>query len=230
MKDKITTVFFDLDHTLWDYDTNALQTLREIYNQFEVSKVYDDFGQFSETFFRRNAELWDQYNRGVIGREHIRQTRFKQILADSELAENGAAVAMSDYFTTEGPRKSALIDGSIEILDYLSQSYRMAVITNGFTDVQAIKLSHSGIDHYFEEVITSESAEARKPSAEIFDHALDLTGNHRDEVVMIGDNLDTDIKGAHAADWHAIWFTTSDEQAPAKTVKVRRLQEITALL
>jgi len=230
MKDRITTVFFDLDHTLWDYDTNALETLREIYEQFKVSAIFDEFDTFTNRFFVGNEVLWSQYNRGEVDREHIRQTRFAQLLAGTELARNGAAVEMADYFTTEGPRKSALIDGSIEILDFLHSKYCLAVITNGFTDVQAVKMECSGIDHYFEEVITSESAEARKPSTEIFSHALELTGNHHEQVVMIGDNLETDIKGASAADWHSVWLTDSEAAAPKKAVKVRRLQEIQRLL
>ena len=230
MKDKITTVFFDLDHTLWDYDTNALETLREIYDQFQVSMVFDQFHTFQNQFFVENGKLWDQYNRGEVDREYIRQTRFAQLLSGSELVTNGAALEMSDYFTTEGPKKSALIDGSMELLDYLQPKYRLAVITNGFTDVQAVKMAHSGIDHYFEQVITSESAEARKPSTEIFTHALALTGNDHEEVVMIGDNLETDIKGASASNWHSVWLTESSEEAPEKTVKVRKLQEIETLL
>lgn len=230
MKDKIATVFFDLDHTLWDYDTNALETLKEIYDQFEVSKVYDDFHAFSSRFFTENGKLWEKYNRGDIDREYIRQTRFAQLLQGSKLSQSSVPVEMSDYFTIEGPRKSALIDGSREILEYLAPKYRLAVITNGFTDVQAVKMSSAGIDHYFETVITSESAEARKPSAEIFDHALALTGNKTEEVVMIGDNLDTDIRGAVAANWQSVWLTESEEEPPEKAVKVRKLEEIESLL
>ena len=223
------TIFFDLDHTLWDYDVNAHQTLTEIYEKFGLNSGYETISDFVSHFLVINEELWDLYNHGKVSREYIRKERFKKILIEAH-QDLSKCEPMSDYFMEECPKKPALIPGTIDLLEYLSGKYRMAIITNGFTDTQGIKLTSGGISHYFDEVITSETAQARKPSSDIFHFALEKMKVEEEVALMIGDNLKTDIAGANNAGWQSIWFTQEESSPPKNCRKVNALSEIKDLL
>ncbi|MEL7005525.1 MAG: YjjG family noncanonical pyrimidine nucleotidase [Bacteroidota bacterium] len=225
----IEVVFFDLDHTLWDYNTNAAITLKEVFYRFELKEGYDSENEFISAFHTYNYQLWDLYNYGKIDRTYIREQRFKKLLEDVSL-DGKRGNEISDFFIEQCPRQEHLLPGSIELLDYLRQKYRLAVITNGFTDTQTIKIESSGISPFFEEVITSENANARKPSKDIFDFALKRMRIPAKNAVMIGDNISTDIEGANVSGLPSIWLTNSEDMAPSNCKKVNTLSQVTTLL
>ena len=226
----LKTIFFDLDHTLWDYDTNARETLDELYDHFQLDRGFDSAEAFFNTYVEHNAQLWNLYNHGKINREDIRERRFFQVLDNVGLGDRELAESMSDQFMELCPRKTALIPGTLQVLEALQPDYQLGVITNGFSDTQDIKLSNSRLKEYFHLVVTSESARSRKPSPEIFHTALNQSGHQSDEVVMIGDNRATDIAGALAVGWKTIWYTDEAEAAPENCWKVEKLQEIPGVI
>ena len=228
MKDK-KVVFFDLDHTLWDYEANAKETLTEVFEAFNLKTGWEEPDHFIASFHEYNHQLWDLYNFGKIDRNFIREQRFTKILADVQLSAIDG-IEVSDFFIERCPQKSGLLPGAKEVLEYLSAKYELAIITNGFTDTQDIKIRSSGISHYFETVVTSENANARKPSAEIFQFALSLTDSSVQESIMIGDNLSTDIAGALDIGMEAIWLSGNGKEAPANATKIKELTEIKSLL
>ncbi len=230
MKKAVEVVFFDLDHTLWDYEANAYETLNEIFQIFDLSRGYPNADEFISAFRSFNHFLWDRYNKGEIDRKTIRSTRFTKILNDAGIVDSALGEEISDYFIDICPSKNNLIEGALDLLEYLSAEYRMAIITNGFTDTQQKKLNHGKIDHYFEEVVTSESSSARKPASEIFDFAMRKMEASTTRSIMVGDNISTDIAGAKNVGMKSIWYTDAREPAPDDCTKVHSLTEIQSLL
>lgn len=203
---KYTHIFFDLDHTLWDYDVNATEALTDLYHEFGLGQLFTTPSAFIGVFHHVNHHLWDRYNKGEIDREYIRKHRFARVVSGRMEPDEKLTTEMSDYFISTCPTKPTLIPGAMEILEKLVGHFKLGIITNGFNDTQATKLQSSRLNHFFEFVITSESTSSRKPDRGIFDHAAKLSAARPHEVVMIGDNLNTDIAGATAAGWDAIWF------------------------
>lgn len=226
----VKTIFFDLDHTLWDYDTNARETLFELYDDFHLDRGFSTAEDFFQTYVVHNEKLWHLYNHGKINRDDIRERRFFQVIADAGLEDKKMAEEMSDQFMEVCPQKTAVMPGTYEILEHLHSFYQMGIITNGFSDTQAIKMRKTGLEKFFEMVITSESAKARKPSAEIFNAALTESGAKAEEVIMIGDNRATDIGGALSLGWKTIWYTKEAEEAPENCWKVQHLDEIAVVM
>ncbi|WP_420385148.1 YjjG family noncanonical pyrimidine nucleotidase [Roseivirga sp.] len=200
-------IFFDLDHTLWDYDTNASEALFELYDHYQFAQL----NAFSKeelvaTFFEVNHHLWDLYNQHRIGRGDIRKRRFPQIFQKLRVSEEHLPENLEKEYIALAPTKPAVFPHAFEVLDYLAGKYQLHLITNGFNDIQQSKLKHSKLEPYFGYVITSESSKARKPNPRIFEVALELTGADVFHCMMIGDNLDADIAGAKRVEMDHVWF------------------------
>lgn len=225
-------ILFDLDHTLWDYETNSEETLKELYSRFRIAeKGVTSFGYFFETFRRVNLDLWDRYDRGLIGQDVIRTERFHRVLYESGVDDLSFSLEFSADYLRELPLKKNLLPQAREILDYLHPRYPMTVVTNGFDEIQYAKMSSAGIDHYFKHVVTSQRAGNKKPSRKIFEFALGQSGHTPENAVMIGDNLQTDIAGAHAAGIDSIYFNPA-KSAHTSTVthEIQSLEELKRLL
>jgi len=229
---KYKCIFFDLDHTLWDYETNSAETLVELYETHNLfSKGVPTISDFLNRFKRVNTDLWNLYDRGLIDSDVIRRERFKQILEPFNAYELKLSEDLSHEYLDICPRKGNLMPHAIEILTYLAQHYRLAVITNGFEEIQHQKLMAGNLRSYFDHIITSQKAGFKKPSREIFDCALQLNGITNIEAVMIGDNLITDIGGARNASIDAVFLNT-EELVHNETLhfEIRSLEELRAIL
>jgi len=233
---KYKHLFFDLDHTLWDYDANAKDTLHELYHFYEL----DMYGISSETiftdnFFKVNTDLWDKLDTGEINKFYLRNHRFRLVFESSaaimKMVDEQLLVEVNKKFLAECPKKSKLVDGALDILNYIQGKYDMHIITNGFEEVQAIKMKHSGLDEYFDKIITSEKAGHKKPNGGIYQYALKHTSSILDDSVMIGDNLKTDIKGARMFGMDQIYFNphglAHDDQV---TLEIEKLSELNLIL
>ena len=211
-------ILFDLDHTLWDFETNSHETLQELYHQHKLeSRGVDSFTSFYDTFVEINTRLWEHYDLGKINRETIRFERFHGILEKLGIDDTPLSLRLSDEYVTLSPKKSALLPNAKEVLEYLHPRYPMTIVTNGFEDVQFTKMNSSGLSSYFKNVVTSARAGHKKPSKEIFEFALSESGFQSHEAVMIGDNLLTDIGGAHNASVDTVFFNPhkiSHEEKP----------------
>ena len=194
---KYRHLFFDLDHTLWDFETNAKQTLFELYESNALqSKSVSDFELFFERYSYHNERLWDRYTKGFIKQEELRWKRMWLALLDFKIADEPLSRHLAVQFLENLPTKKNLFPYTVEILTYLKEKkYRMHLVTNGFEKVQHHKLQYSSLHTFFEEVITSEASNSLKPNKEIFDYAIAKTGALINESIMIGDNLDADIQG-----------------------------------
>ena len=195
---KYRHLFFDLDHTLWDFEANARVTLLELYQKMNLEqRGINDFDLFHKNYLAHNEKLWERYRNGYIKQEELRVKRMWLALLDFKIADEILAKEMSIQFLDLLPTRTILFPYALEILEYLTQrKYELHLITNGFEKTQHSKLKHSGLDKYFKEVITSEGSSSLKPNKEIFDFAFKKTGARRAESIMLGDSIDVDIIGA----------------------------------
>ncbi len=225
-------LFFDLDHTIWDFDTNAKATLADLYKQGLEEKTKVPFNDFYERYIFHNAHLWARYEKGFIGVEELKWKRMWRSLLDFKIADEVLSKELSAQFLNILPTKKEVFPYTFEILEYLTKKdYTLHLITNGFTQVQTRKLQNSGLDKYFNEMITSEASNSLKPKKEIFDYALQKTGASLKESIMIGDNQDADIAGALNAGMDAVFVNHINETLKLKpTYTITHLKELEGIL
>ncbi len=206
-KDKYKHIFFDLDHTLWDFDRNAREVLSGLYTKYQLQEHHPDFEVFMQTYYQTTHQLWTWYNQQQITQAQIRELRFKMIFQQLQIPiELIDHHSLSEEYLYLTPRQPHLLPHTLEVLEYLKTKYQLHIITNGFPEIQDLKLSSSGIQHFFPYVFTSANAGVQKPHKQIFLYALSTTGANPKDALMIGDNYDTDVKGAQGAGLDAIFF------------------------
>lgn len=232
MSKKYKHLFFDLDHTLWDFEKNSENTLLRLFNEYELAEYgIPTFPELLTTFNQHNEILWDRFRKGIIKREELRWKRFWLTLLDFKVANTSLAHELSSAFLEILPTQRILMPNAKEVLEHCKGSYEMHLITNGFESTQKLKLQFSGIAGYFGEVITSEKSMSMKPHMEIFDYALKATGATEAESLMIGDALDIDILGAHNAGWDQVFYNPARTQHDRKpTYEIADLAELMAIL
>jgi len=195
---KYRHLFFDLDHTLWDFEANARATLSELYSSLQLKeRGVHDFELFYRNYLAHNEKLWERYRNGYIKQEELRVKRMWLSLLDFKIADDQLADEMNVQFLDLLPTRTILFPYTKEILQYLvDRNYTLHLLTNGFEKTQHSKLKYSGLSMYFREVITSEASNSLKPHKEIFEYAFQKTGAKPEESIMIGDTIDVDILGA----------------------------------
>jgi len=226
---KYRHLFFDLDHTLWDFDANSRQTLEELYETMSLEKKgVHDFNLFYKNYLLHNDKLWERYRNGLIKVDELRWKRMWLTLLDFKIADEQLAKKMGIIFLDLLPTRKILFPYTKEILDYLVQKkYALHLITNGFEKTQHSKLKNSGLDGYFKEIITSEGSNSLKPHKEIFDYAFLKTGAAKDESIMIGDSVEVDILGAINAGIDQVYVNhTNLEPSIKPTYMVHSLKEL----
>ncbi len=198
MARKYKHLFFDLDHTLWDFDLNAKNAITDLYSEFDLhTTVTDDFEDFYSKYIFHNKILWERYQKGFISVDELKWKRMWRTLLEYKIGNETLAKALSARFLEILPTKKEMFPYTVEILNYLSgKNYKLHLITNGFEKTQWQKLRNSNIDHFFTHVITSEASNAAKPDKEIFEYALQKANATIVDSIMIGDNVEADIQGA----------------------------------
>ena len=191
-------LFFDLDHTIWDFELNSKETLWDLHQKYALeAKGINDFDVFYSNYSVHNHRLWDRYTKGFIKQEELRWKRIYLSLLDYKIADEALSKEMSVDYLDILPNKKNLFPYTIEILDYLkNKDYKMHLITNGFESVQFKKIKNSNLAQYFTQVITSEASNSLKPNKEIFEYALKASNAKLETSIMIGDNEAADIQGA----------------------------------
>ncbi len=224
MNNTIEHIFFDLDHTLWDFDKNSSLAFKMIFEKF---RIHLDHTSFLSTYQPINLRYWKLYREEKVTKEELRRGRLSE--AFSILGQKFSLEIidkMAHDYIAFLPLNNHLIDGAEEVLEYLNPRYDLHIITNGFKEVQNKKLSNSGIRHYFKTITNSEEAGVKKPNPFIFEQAIKISGAKSDNSLMIGDNYEADILGAEALGLKTICFNYHQEKLPEEYLQVSKLKQL----
>jgi putative hydrolase of the HAD superfamily len=211
---QVKHIFFDLDHTLWDFEKNSREAILHLFLEYRFDDVFKtDFNSFIAVYETINHELWKLYALQQVSKEELRYQRFHKTFLHFGYDDVDVAKRWADEYLTISPYKTHLIEGSLEVLNYLkAKNYVLHIITNGFKEVQHIKLSESKLRDFFHHIIISEDHGVNKPDIRIFELAQSLSGAEKPECMMIGDNYEADILGALNANWRAVYFSGTPQQ------------------
>jgi putative hydrolase of the HAD superfamily len=189
-------IYFDLDNTLWDFESNAREAFRDIFDLHQLWDKIPDFEKFISTFAFCNEQLWIRYRQGQIKKVKLRTERFRLTLNKLKISYDSLSGVLSNAYLEIMPQKSNLVRNTNEVLDNLKSKYNLFILTNGFHETQNAKLNNSGIQHFFKRIITSEDANWSKPDRRIFEYALKSVNARKSDSIMVGDDLLVDIEGA----------------------------------
>jgi putative hydrolase of the HAD superfamily len=221
----IEHVFFDLDHTLWDFEKNSELTFEKIFTEHSVTVNIDDFFAIYKPL---NLKYWKLYRDEKVSKEELRYGRLKNSFdaVNYEISDQLIDKLAIDFIENLA-NFNHLFEGTFELLDYLAEKYTLHIITNGFEEIQSKKMINSKIHHYFDQIITSESVGLKKPNSRVFEFALEVANAKKENSVMIGDSLEADILGALSAGLNAIHCVFDNVKSTEKDfISVNSLLEI----
>jgi putative hydrolase of the HAD superfamily len=220
----VKDIFFDLDHTLWDFDKNSMLAFKRVFKKFKIIIEFDAFLKIYEPI---NVEYWKKYREDKVSKENLRRGRLIDSFIFFDLIYTTEKIdEIADAYIQELPFDNHLFEGAVEILDYLILKYKLHIITNGFEEVQHKKLKNSGIDCYFSTVTTSEEVGLKKPNPKVFLTALNKANSLPAQSVMIGDSLEADILGANNIGMQTIFYNYMNENISKKIKSIDSLLEI----
>ena len=229
---KYKHLFFDLDKTLWDFDENTKDTFKDLFNFYKLNEKGIPYVKiFHDTYNKHNDELWDKYRKGLVVKSFLIVQRYILTLSDFNIFDNKLAEDLSKDYLRISPLKTKLIPYAQQALQYLSKKYSLHIITNGFNEVQYIKVEKSNIKKYFDKIITSEEAGFNKPNKNIFLYSLNKTGALVNESLMIGDAIDVDITGAQSIGMDQVFYNPKNISTPINsTFEINSLKELINIL
>ncbi|WP_179345427.1 YjjG family noncanonical pyrimidine nucleotidase [Winogradskyella ursingii] len=210
MKRQIKHIFFDLDHTLWDFDKNSGLTFGKIFKENKIEVKLEDFLCVYEPI---NLKYWKLYRDEKVTKSALRYGRLKEAFDTLNFTVNDDVInILSHDYIEYLSTFNHLFDDTFEVLDTLSQRYKLHIITNGFEEAQEKKMHGAKIRNYFETVTNSEMAGVKKPNPKIFNMALKFANAKAEESIMIGDSLEADVEGAHLIGMDTIHFDYKNVQ------------------
>lgn len=226
-------LLFDLDRTLWDFEGNADITFRSMFDEYHLGDLcHTDLHTFHAKYREINNMLWDMYRNGTLTKEVLYIQRFVLPLQHFGMHDCGKlARELGDYYVLEGPKQQGLMPHARELLEALTlRPHPLAIITNGFSEAQLPKMRTSHIDHYFKYFFLSEELGYMKPDRRFFDEALKRLGATANECLVIGDDIEVDIMGAHNAGIGQIYYNPTgvyiSDRAFHPTYEVSDLLEV----
>ncbi len=224
MKNKISDVFFDLDHTLWNFEKNSALAFETIFKKHQIDV---DLSTFLTHYVPINVKYWELYRNDKISQYELRLGRLKDtFLLINYSIDDDRIIFLSDEYVNYLPQYNHLFDGAIAILDYLKEKYDLHIITNGFEVIQDNKLINSNIKHYFKTITNSEIAGVKKPNPIIYNYAITAAKTHKDSSIMIGDCLEADVYGALNSGLDAILFNENNAKVVAEIKQVNHLLDL----
>ena len=211
---KYTHLFFDLDNTLWDFNANSHDALYLALQKLDLLDKIVNYDRYFSVYYQVNERLWDLYRDNRITKNVLRGLRFEESLEINNTPMPGIGDRLNEAYLAEMPRQLKLVPGAREVLDYLHHKYRMAIITNGFREVQAEKLLQTGLRKYFDKLFISEEIGAQKPHRLIFEHAVKSMNAPKKKSLMIGDSWDADIVGAMQFGMDQVYYCPDPRKMP----------------
>lgn len=228
--DNIKHIFFDLDHTIWDFDKNSHETLEELFAHMELGNHIVSFDRFIKKYREINKRYWNLYRQNLVTKSQVREGRFKDTLNFFNVNNvDELSDQLSRQYVTLGPTKTNLFPHAHDVLSRLGKKYELHIITNGFVEVQHIKLQNSDLTNYFDVIVCSEETGKKKPHKDVFHFALEKANTTPLESVMIGDSFEADIIGAQRVGMKAIWFNPTNQIAKKPVHEIKCLSELSTI-
>jgi putative hydrolase of the HAD superfamily len=228
MNNAIKHVFFDLDHTLWDFDKNSGLTFQKI---FQIHDLKVSLNDFLETYEVINFKYWKLYREEKVSKSELRYGRLRDAFDSIKISVSDSLIHdLSEDYINHLTSFNHVFEGADTILKYLSKKYDLHIITNGFEEVQEKKMNSSNLRHYFKTVTNSEMVGVKKPNPKIFNFALDLANAKPEESIMIGDSLEADIEGAINVGMRAIFFDSSNKISNTAHSRITQLLQLQSFL
>lgn len=224
-------LFFDLDRTLWDFDSNSYEALKDIYENHGLASFFEHPDEFISTYHRHNERLWAEYRDGNLTKSKLRSVRFLLTLKEKKINDPYLAEKIGEEYLRLSVLKTNLFPCTHEILEYLQPSYNLYILTNGFRETQFKKMKNSGLEKYFKHVFTSETIGYNKPHLKIFQWAISSVNARKEECLMIGDDQKVDIAGGNAYGIDTVFFNPlgENQEIPSKYT-INRLDELKEFL
>ncbi len=227
-KSTIKALYFDLDHTLWDFEANSAAAFKTLFTTYQIEL---DLAAFLTVYVPNNTFFWKLYREGKMDKETLRYQRLKTVFDALNYPASDALIdEIADAYIQILPEYNKLFDGAKEMLHALKSHYALHIITNGFKDVQHFKIRNAGLFPFFDTITDSSSVGKKKPDPEIFRHALQLGNVAPHEAIMIGDSLEADIQGAMYVGMHAVHFMPIEKKSPKDYVEIEHLNQLAFLL
>ncbi|TGV02100.1 noncanonical pyrimidine nucleotidase, YjjG family [Flavivirga rizhaonensis] len=224
----ITDVFFDLDHTLWDFDKNSALAFKKI---LKLNNIDVDINNFLHHYVSINLKYWKLYREEKIEKKALRFGRLNDAFSAIGYQVKEAVIyKLADDYIRYLTTFNHLFENTFEILDYLNLNYNLHIITNGFDEIQYKKLTLSNIDKYFKTVTNSEMVGVKKPNPKIFNFALESAKSNSSQSVMIGDNYEADILGAKNIGMEVVFFDIHNEIVNGNIKRIDNLIQLKKFL
>jgi len=230
-------IFLDWDDTIGDWSHAAHEALCDVYRLYGLASMYPTEEDFIATYEPYNLGLWDKYGRGEITKDYLRVERFRHVIANEhgtiskgDMSIEELAMRMGEDFLRQTNTHFSLLPHAEEVVRYLADKYPLTIISNGFKEIQHYKFEHSGLVECFAHILISEEVGVNKPQPEIFEKALTLNGVRRDEALMIGDSLTSDIAGAENAGIDSIWIRGSKKDECTVYEGCRKVSDIREIM
>lgn len=231
MSKKYKHLFFDLDYTLWDFEANSEETLKELFVTYKLDRYFNGFDDFHDRYENHNLYLWSQYRKGKVDKKTLNTQRFYLPFSEAGFDDINVAKEFAGQYLSISPTKTRLFPGTLDVLDQLKPHYKMYIITNGFKEVQGKKLQNSGLSPYFNNVFISELIGVQKPHPYFFDYFVKSCNAHKNECLVIGDSLEADIEGAINAGIDQVLFNSKGlEHDKNITHEIAKLPELLQIL
>jgi YjjG family noncanonical pyrimidine nucleotidase len=202
-----TWLLFDADGTLFDYDAAERTALERTFHDVGIP-----FEPICLTTYRKiNGQIWIDFEKGKITAKRLKSRRFELLF--HELQHPVDAKAFSDQYLLRLSEATYLMDGAEKLVKHLEDSYRIGIITNGLTNVQRPRFKASAVAPYIETTVISEELGVAKPDPRIFDAAFEqMQHPSRDEVMIIGDSLTSDMQGGYNYGIDTCWFNPKNAE------------------
>ncbi len=220
-----------MDRTLWDFDRNSREALTELFFRYNLETSIESPDDFVDVYHRVNLNLWELYRKGQMSKDVLRVERFRISFEHFGIHDDTLAANFGDDYLVISPQKTILVPHSRKILDHLSGRYELHIITNGFLNIQRVKMKNCGLDKYFSSLTTSEEVGYNKPRPEIFHHALTAVHARKRESIMIGDDLEVDVLGARQYGIDQVFLNRDGvEHDETVTYEIKSLAELEKIL
>jgi len=225
-------LFFDWDHTLWDFETNSRQVLNNIFYEYNLRQ----FGilspeHFMDVYMPINYRMWKMFREGEIDTQTVKYKRFEETFKEFGVLDMELVMDVKSYYLNGLPLGGALMPNVVETLTELKGQFQMHVVTNGFLEVTEHKIKHSDIGSFFQTILSAEEVGVLKPNPAVFYEAFKRSGATAENSLFIGDNLIADVQGAQSVGMHQVYFNPEKEaHNETPTFEISDMKELVTLL